>query len=381
MAYKVPFIDVPKHYLKYRDAILSTIEQVLMRGNLILRQELADFETHFASLIGSQYAVGVGSGTDAVHLALRAIGFSKQDEVITVSHTCIATVAAIVNSGATPVLVDVGEDCNMDPDRLEEAITSRTRAIVPVHLNGRACDMERILSIARLNNLIVVEDAAQGLGARFDNKLVGSFGLAGCFSVYPFKMLGALGDGGIIVTDDDQIARRLRQLRDLGEDRATGELLCFGFNSRLDNLQAALVDRKLEYLPDWIERRREIAQIYQAGFEDLPGLRLPHFSDQRYFDVFLNYCVRTPRRDELVTHLKAAGVEALTPMSIVTPIHLHPALELERFRLPITERIAREFLYLPTTPELDDTQVEYVIEAVRGFVENCGAEMSTAQQD
>ncbi len=210
MAYRVPFIDVPKHFLRYREPILSTIEQVLMRGNLVLREELREFEANFASLIGVRYGVGVGSGTDAVHLALRAIGFSKGDEVITVSHTCIATVAAIVHAGATPVLVDVREDYNMDPDRLEEAITPRTRAIIPVHLNGRSCDMNRILAIAKARNLMVLEDAAQGLGARFNGRPVGSFGVAGCFSVYPFKMLGALGDGGIVVTDDPQIAEKVR---------------------------------------------------------------------------------------------------------------------------------------------------------------------------
>ncbi len=368
MAYRVPFIDFPKHYLRFREPILSTIEEVLMRGNLVLRAELSDFEARFASLIGSRYAVGVGSGSDALHLALRAVGVSKEDEVITVSHTCVATVAAIVNAGATPVLVDVGEDYNIEPDRLEEAITPRTRAILPVHLNGRACDTDRILSVAQAHNLIVVEDAAQGLGARFKGRPVGSFGLAGCFSLYPFKMLGALGDGGIIVTDDAEIAKRLRQLRDMGQDRDTGELLCFGFSSRLDNLQAALVSLKLEYLDRWIERRREIARMYEAGLRGLPGLRLPHFRDDRYFDVFLNYCVRSSQRDELVAHLKSVGVEPLVPISLVKPIHRHPALGLEHFNLPLTEQIAREFFYLPTSPELEDAQVNYVIEAIQAFI-------------
>jgi len=371
VAYKVPFIDVPKHFLRYREPILSTIEQVLMRGNLVLREELREFETNFASLIGLRYGVGVGSGTDALHLALRAIGFAKGDEVITVSHTCIATVAAIVHAGATPVLVEVGEDYNMDPDSMEEAITPRTRAIVPVHLNGRSCDMDRILAIAQARNLLVMEDAAQGLGARFNDRPVGSFGVAGCFSVYPFKMLGALGDGGIVVTDDARIAEKVRQLRDLGEDRETGELLCFGFSSRLDNLQAALVNRKLEFLSGWIERRKEIAGKYQAGLAKLPGLRLPHFEDDRYFDVFLNYCIRTQKRDELVAYLKENGVEPLTPLSIATPIHRHPALGLGHITLPRTEQIAREFLYLPTTPDMDDSQVDHVITTIQCFSEKC----------
>jgi len=369
MAYKVPFVDVPTHFRRLRAPIMETIEQVLSRGNLILRDELRQFERSFASFIGRRYAVGVNSGTDALHLSLRAIGFKPGDEVITVSHTCVATVAAIVNAGATPVLVDVGDDFNMNIGSVEEAIRPSTRAIVPVHLNGRACDMERLMAISQRHNLLVVEDAAQAVGAKFDGRMVGSLGLVGCFSFYPFKMLGAFGDAGIMVTDDREIARRISQLRDYGEDRETGEILHFGFNARLDNLQAALLHLKLQYLPGWIDRRREIARLYHRGLSALPLLKIPDFPGEKYFDVFLNYCLRAPKRDELVAYLKEHGIEPLTPISFIKPLHRHEALGLQRFTLPQTEKIAREFLYLPIHPELEDSQVEYVIECIRNFYE------------
>ncbi len=367
MAYKVPFVDVPKQFRRLRDPIMATIEQVLSRGNLILRDELREFEESFASLVGRKYAVGVNSGTDALHLSLRAIGFQEGDEIITVSHTCVATVAAIIHAGAKPLLVDVGEDFNMDMDQVEAAITPRTRAIIPVHLNGRSCDMDRLMAISQRHGLIVIEDAAQGLGARFGGRPVGSFGLIGCFSLYPFKMLGAYGDAGIVATDEPEIARKISQLRSLGEDRETGELLCFGFHARLDNLQAAILSVKLKYLPEWIERRREIAHMYTRGLSELPFLKLPDFPGSEYFDAFLNYCVRIPERDRLTAYLREQSVEPLTPLSLAKPIHHHQALGLPNFALPRTERIAREFVYIPIYPELEQEQVNYVIECIKNF--------------
>lgn len=366
MAYKVPFVDFPRHFERIRGPVMAAIEQVLSRGNLILRQELRDFEQQFADMVGRKYAVGVNSGTDAVHLSLRAIGFHAGDEIITVSHTCIATVAAIVNAGATPVLVDVGDDFNIDPGRVEAAITPRTRAIVPVHLNGRACDLDRLAAICERHDLILVEDAAQAVGAKYRGRHVGSFGLAGCFSLYPFKMLGAFGDAGIVVTDNAEIARTVSRLRDYGEDRENGELLHFGFNARMDNLQAAILSAKLKYLPEWIERRRQIARVYDEALAGLP-VRLPCFTGEEYFDVYMNYTIRCAQRDLLVQWLKEKGVEPLTPISLVRPIHRHPALGLTHFQLPRTDTIAGEFIYLPIYPELHDEQVRYVAECIHDF--------------
>jgi dTDP-4-amino-4,6-dideoxygalactose transaminase len=287
--------------------------------------------------------------------------------VITVSHTCVATISAIVHAGAAPVLVDVADDYTMDMSKVESALTARTRAVVPVHLNGRACDMDRLTDIARRHDLAIIEDGAQALGAEFDGRKVGSFGVAGCFSLYPFKMLGAFGDGGIVTTNDPVLGRDLSILRDYGEDRETGDVLHFGFNSRLDNLQAAILNVKLKYFPSWIERRRELARRYQEGLGDLAELKLPHFAGEKHRDVFMNYAVRAEDRDRLVTYLMEKGIEPLTPLSLVTPVHRHKALALDHWDLPVTDAIAREFLYLPISPELSDEQLQYVVACLRRF--------------
>lgn len=367
MPYKVPFVDVPAHFLSLQEEILKTVTSVLMKGNLILRDELRAFERNIAAFVGTEYAVGVNSGSDALHLTLRALRIGQGDEVISVSHTCVATISAIVHAGATPVLVDVAEDFTMDMSKVEEAITPRTRAVMPVHLNGRACDMRRLADIARQHELIIVEDAAQALGAEFDRRKVGSFGVAGCFSLYPFKMLGAFGDGGIITTNDRRIAREVAVLRDYGEDRETGEVLCFGFNSRLDNLQAAILNVKLKHFDTWIRRRRSIAEFYREGLADLPQLKLPHFPGDQYGDVYMNYAVRAEQRNDLVAYLKRNGIEPLTPLSLITPVHRHKALGLDHVSLPMTEAIAKEFLYLPICPELSDGQIKQVVSCIRAF--------------
>jgi dTDP-4-amino-4,6-dideoxygalactose transaminase len=367
MAYKVPFVDVPAHFQSLQEEILDTVRDVLARGNVILRDELRQFEHNLAAFVGTDYAVGVNSGSDALHLTLRALGIGRGDEVISVSHTCVATISAIVHAGATPVLVDVADDYTMDMSKVEPALTSRTRAVVPVHLNGRACDMDRLIGIARRHDLMIIEDGAQALGAAYGGRRVGSFGVAGCFSLYPFKMLGAFGDGGIVTTNDPAVARELSILRDYGENRETGEVLHFGFNSRLDNLQAAILNVKLKYFPSWIERRRDIARRYHEGLRDLPQLKLPQFPGEKHHDVFMNYAVRAEDRDRLVMYLKENGIEPLTPLSLMTPVHRHKALALDRWRLPVTDTIAREFLYLPISPELSDEQLRYVISCLRRF--------------
>jgi dTDP-4-amino-4,6-dideoxygalactose transaminase len=367
MKYTVPFVNVPLHFRQIEAEVIDVIRSVMTRGNLILRDELRDFESTFARHVGTRYAVGVNSGTDALFLTLKALGIKQGDEVITVSHTCIATVAAIVNAGGTPVLIDVADDFNMDMSKLEAAITSRTAAIVPVHLNGRACDMACLNEIAQARGIVVVEDCAQAFGARYYSRMVGSFGKAGCFSLYPFKMLGAFGDGGIVTTRDADLARTISVLRDYGEDRSTGEIHFFGFNSRLDNLQAAVLNVKLKYFPGWLARRKEIAARYQSGLSGLSDLVLPHFAGEAWDDAYMNYAVRTARRHELVRYLKACGVETLTPISLTTPIHRQKALNLGHFHLPMTERLAQEFLYLPVNPELNNDQVEYVIKSIWDF--------------
>ena len=215
------------------------------------------------------------------------------DEVITVGHTFVATVSAIVHTGATPVLVDVRDDYNMAPHKFEAAVSPRTKAVIPVHLNGRVCDMDAIIAVAKKHGLAVIEDAAQALGASFRGKRAGSFGLAGCFSFYPFKSLGGLGDGGAVTTNDPEIARFATLMRFNGEDRQTGEFHYHGCTALLDNVQAAVLDAKLRHLPDWIEHRRQTASLYRKGLEGIEGLCLPHFPGDEYFDSYQNYVIRT----------------------------------------------------------------------------------------
>lgn len=365
MEYKVKFVDMPKHYQILRDEILSTVDSVLTRGDVILRDDLRTFEKNIAGFVGTEYAVGLNSGFDALHFSVRAADIGPGDEVITVAHTFVATVAAIVHCGGTPVLIDVGQDFNMDMEQLEHAITPRTKAIIPVHLNGRLCDMEKLMTIAKKHNLLIIEDSAQALGAKFDGKMAGSFGLTGCFSLYPFKMLGAFGDGGILTTSDPEIAKKVTWLRDHGQDRTSGDIRCYGFNVRLDNLHAAILNVKLKYFPDWIVRRREVAELYREGLKDVPSVTLPHFKSDRYYDVYQNYVIRAERRDELVSHLKQQGIEVL--VSWPKPMHHHPALGLEHFSLPETEKICREVISLPMNAEIENHQVEYVSETIRAF--------------
>ena len=380
MKYKVPFVNYPKNYQGLKKEILKTIDDVLSRGDLILRKDVEDFEKNIASFVGTKYAIGLNSGTDALLFALEAAGIRQNDEVITVAHTFVASVSAIVHCGAKPILIDVGEDFTIDADKIEEKISSKTKAIIPVHLNGRCCDMEKLITIAKKHNLIVIEDAAQALGAKFKTKegkwkIAGSFGLAGAFSLYPFKMLGAFGDGGIMVTSDENIAEKVRLLRDhgqktphqskLGTGQAKTELVCFGWNSRLDNIQAAILNLKFKYLSEWIQRRREIANLYFEGLSNISEIELSPQSDERHFDIYQNYVLRVSRRDELAMYLKERGVETLIKDPIA--LHRHPLLELSSFCLPYTEQLAKEVISLPIYPELTNKEVKYVIDCIRKF--------------
>ncbi len=366
MTYKVPFVDFPTQYRRLEGEILVAVKEVLGKGDYILRDQVQQFESGVASFLGVDYAVGVNSGTDALYLSLRVAGVGPGDEVITVAHTYVASIAVIVHCGATPVLIDVGEDFNMDVDQLEQAISPRSKAILPVHLNGRLCNMERVMGIASRYNLMVIEDAAQALGATFDGKKAGSFGLAGCFSFYPAKLLGAAGDAGLVATNDKELDKNVRLFRDHGR-RTKDEFDCFGFNSRLDNLQAAILNVKFRYLPQWIERRRELAGMYHHGLSDLPYLKLPPLpqSQGRYFDVCQNYVIRAQQRDGLVEYLRECGVEILVSNPI--PVHHQKALGLSHFHLPLTEQLAEEVVSLPMNAELSNEQVQFVIDSVRKF--------------
>lgn len=365
MAYRIKFVDPGRNYAGLKDELDAAYFEVMTKGDLIDRGQLKSFEKNLAAFVGTKYAVGLNSGYDALHMSLRAAGLGPGDEVIVPAHTFVASASAIVNVGARPVLVDVGKDFNIDCGKIEEAITPRTKGLMPVHLNGYMADMIRVMAIAAQYGLVVVEDACQSLGAQMTGKKAGAWGLTGCWSFYPFKILGGYGDGGAITTNDPEVALFATRMRYNGEDRCTGEYHGHGFTCILDNLQAAFLEVKLRHLPGWMARRREIAQRYRAGLEDLPDLLLPHYDDPHRDHVYQNYVVRARQGDAFSEYLQAGGVEVLTQFR--KPYYRHEALRLEDRGFPETEALSREVCSLPMNVEITDQEVDYVIAVVRRF--------------
>lgn len=361
---KVPFVAYKLQYQDLKEEIDNAVQDVLSRGDLILREDVEKFEEELAKFVGTKYAVSLNSGTDALFFSLKALGIGEGDEVITVSHTFVASIATIVQAGAAPVLIDVKDDYLMDENKLEQAITEKTKAVIPVHYNGRMCNMDRILEIAKKHNLFLIEDAAQGLGSSFKEKRAGSVGITGCFSFYPAKILGCFGDGGALTTNSEEIAEQVRLLRDHGQ-KTKREIVQFGWNSRLDNLQAAVLNVKIKYLPSWLQKRREIAEKYKEGLSDIKGITLPPYSDSEHYDVFQNYVIRAEKRDELYEFLKDKGVETLIKDPVAN--HLQEGLNLSHFKLPLSEELAKEVISLPMYPELKNEQIEYVINCLKEF--------------
>ncbi len=367
MKYKVRFIDYPKQFNSIRTQVMSKVEETLSKGDLILREQTEEFENGLAEFIGVKHAIGVSSGTDALHLSLRAAGIGNGDEVITVSHTFVATAAAIHHTGATPALVDIQDDHNMNPDLLKDLINERTKAIAPVHLNGRMCDMNRISKVADEHGLMIIEDAAQALGASLDSRGAGSWGLTGCFSFYPAKLLGSFGEAGAVVTNNDEIARLIRLYRNHGrtEDK---DIAFWSFNCRIHNLQAALLGIKLRTLPDSLLKRRHIAEIYHEGLSQISDLKLPIPPKQgdAYWDVYQNYEIEARSRDELMNHLTVNGVEVMLPWG-GKGVHQFSNLELSHYHLPKTEDLMIKALLLPMHDQLEDDQARFVCSLVRDF--------------
>ena len=361
----VRFVDPARLYQTIRPEIDLAYSEVMNKGDLIDRAQLKSFEGNLAKFVGTKYAVGLNSGYDALHMSLRAARIGAGDEVIVPAHTFVATCSAVINAGATPVLVDVTDDFNIDAEEIEAAISPRTRAIIPVHLSGWMVDMPAITAIATRHNLVLIEDACQSLGSSIDGKRAGSWGLTGCWSFYPFKILGGYGDGGAITTDDPEVAQFARRMRYNGEDRDTGEYHGHGFTCLLDNLQAAFLDVKLRHLPAWIVRRKAIAARYRSGLCDLADLLLPHYDRLGFDHVYQNYTVRSKQGSEFSDHMKQNGVEVLTQFR--KPYYRHEALKLADRGFPVTEEISREVCSLPMSAELADDEVEYVIEVVRAF--------------
>ena len=313
-----------------------------------------------------KHAFGVANGTDAIIIGLKAAGIGPGDEVILPSHTYIATAAAVHMAGATPVLAECGPDHMLDAADLERRITPSTRAIMPVQVNGRTCDMDAIGAVAARHNLLICEDAAQGLGSRFKGRAAGTFGVFGTISFYPAKLLGCFGDGGAVVTNDDAVAEKISLLRDHGRN-ADGRVVAWGYNSRLDNLQAAVLNFKMRSFPKDVERRRTIASMYQDGLGDVTELALPPGpdADPRHFDVYQNYELEADRRDQLRAHLEAAGVRTIIQWA-GTPVHRFKDLGFT-VDLPKTDAFFERCVMLPMNVALTNDDVSYIVAGVRGF--------------
>jgi len=362
----VPFVDFPEQFRRQEAQLMPLIHDVLSKGDLVMRSQMRSFEENLAAFVEIGHAVGVSNCTDALRLLAEALDIGTGDEVVTVSHTFVATMSPFKLRGATPVLVDIAHDHLLDVEQLPAALSERTKMVLPVHLNGRVCDMVPILEAAGRVGAVVVEDAAQALGARYYGRASGSMGLASVFSFYPAKLLGAFGDAGALVTDDASLADEIRLLRDHGR-RGKEELATWGYNCRLDNLQAAILDLRLTMLPAWIERRRELAARYEAKLADVATIdRLPGpDSDPRRYDVFQNYPVLVEDRDRVVAGLTEAGIETLVSWRV--PNHRQPGLGLD-FELPRTETLSEHVVSLPLFPELSDEQVDYVADTITALV-------------
>ncbi|MEO8256019.1 MAG: DegT/DnrJ/EryC1/StrS family aminotransferase [Acidobacteriota bacterium] len=360
----IPFLDLKAQYQSIKPEIDAAVINVLESGQFVLGDFVAGFERDFAAYCGTRHAIGVNSGTSALHLALLAAGVGPGDEVITIPFTFVATVSAICYTGATPVFVDIDpQSFTMDVNRLEQAITAKTKAILPVHLYGQMADMTGILEIANRHGIPVIEDACQAHGAEFDGRRAGSLGLAGAFSFYPGKNLGAYGEGGMVVTNDDEHAKKIRMLRDWGQEKRYHHVLK-GFNYRMEGIQGAILAVKLRYLEGWTEARRARARDYDALLADAPMVQAPRqIAGRRH--VYHIYAVRSADRDSLQKQLQADGVG--TGLHYPIPVHLQEAHRDLGHRVgdfPHSEAAANQVLSLPMFPEMTSAQVEQVVAAV-----------------
>lgn len=366
----IPILDLKRQYKSIKNQIDNAVIDVLESGCYVLGPNVKELEKEVAAFCGTKHSVSLASGTDAIHLALRALDIGSGDEVITVAFTFVATTEAISLVGATPVFVDVDPNTfNIDSKEIEKKITSKTKAIMPVHLYGQPCDMEPILEIAKKYNLAVIEDCCQAIGAEYKGKKVGSFGDIGCFSFFPTKNLGAFGDGGIITTNNDFIADRMLALRNHG-----GKIRYYhdevGTNSRLDEMQAAIVRVKLPYLNEWNEQRRVIAEYYNKLFKNIDGIETPFELDETEC-VYHQYTLKVKNRDELHKYLNENGVMAMIYYPV--PLHLqklHANLGIKKGELPITEDLNTKVISLPIFPELTKEEQEIVAQTlIKGLSE------------
>ncbi|TPW21975.1 MAG: pyridoxal-phosphate-dependent aminotransferase [Elusimicrobia bacterium] len=365
-AVKVPYLDLPAQHRPLKAELLAAVGAVIDSGQFILGPQVPAFEAALADVCGTKHAVGLNSGTDALILALRALGVGPGDEVITAANSFVASASAAALVGATPVLVDVRDDYNMDPEALARAVTPRTKAIIPVHLTGRPADMDPILAVAKKHKLFVVEDCAQAVAAEYRGRRVGSMGTIGCFSLHPLKTLNACGDGGAAVTDDAALLAKMALLRNLGL-QSRENCTDWSSNSRLDTVQAAMLLVKLKHLDAWTAARRKNAAFYQEALAGIPGVVAPR--DQAFEKaVYHTFIIQADRRDALKAYLAERGID--TAVHYPRPIHLQDAakpLGKPLGSFPVAERQAGRILSLPVYPELTPSQLEWVAASIREF--------------
>ena len=363
----VPFFNYSAAFKLLKEEFHLALDDVIERGAFIQQQDLLDFENNLANYLGVKHASGVGNATDGLTMIWRAIGLRENDEVIFPSHTMVATAASIVHGGGRPIAVDCGSDHLIDPSSIVKAITPRTRAIMPVHLNGRTAPMDSILEICEHYNLLLVEDAAQALGSKFDNRFAGSFGVAAVFSFYPAKLLGCLGDGGAIVSNSDEIMSQIALLRDHGRSPDNGKVTQWGYNSRLDNLQAAFLNVQFPHYESFIQRRREVAQKYIDGLSDCSQIVTPPppLDSGKNYDVFQNFEVEADFRDQLQTFLAERGVGTIRQWGGYA-VHQFDDLNVVG-ECPATDALFEKCLMLPMNTVITDEEVDYIVNCIRQF--------------
>ena len=373
------FVDLKRQYKSIKKEIDTAIKRVFNNSNFILGKEVEDFEKEISQFCGVKYAVGLNSGTDALFLSLKALGIEKGDEVITTPFTFIATAEVIASLGAKPVFVDINpQTFNINPSKIEKAITKKTKAIIPVHLFGQMADMDKIMKIAKKHKLFVVEDAAQAIGAEYQIKKAGlpaeasvkagTIGDCGCFSFFPAKNLGAYGDGGMVITNNEKLAEKIRLFRNHGSSPKEKYLnLILGTSSRLDALQAAILRVKLKHLLKWNKKRNEISRHYNKLLKGVGDIITPYFA-KNITHIFHQYTIRTKKRDTLRGYLKEKGIPAMIYYPL--PLYLQPAFKYLGYKkgdFPETEKAAKEVLSLPIYPELTKKEQDYIVLEIKKF--------------
>ncbi|OGZ17793.1 MAG: erythromycin biosynthesis sensory transduction protein eryC1 [Candidatus Nealsonbacteria bacterium RBG_13_37_56] len=367
---KINFVDLKRQYSGIKQEIDLAIKEVLENTDFILGEPVAKFEKNFADYCKVKYCVGASSGLDALKLSLKALGIEPEDEVITVANTFIATALAISDCGAKPVLVDCNQlDYNIDIDKIESAITEKTKAIIPVHLYGQPADMDPIIELAKKHNLYVIEDACQAHGAEYKGRRVGGIGRIGCFSFYPGKNLGAYGDGGAITTDDPELAEKIRILRNCGQQEKYNSILK-GNNCRLDSIQAAVLNVKLKYLDKWNEQRRQNAKLYNELLNKESNIMIPN-EREGVKHVYHLYVIRTELREKLIKELNFRGIS--TGIHYPIPIHLQAAykdLGYIRGSFPNAEAFSEKIVSLPMFPELKKEEIEFIAKNIKEIIKH-----------